>query len=104
MVGSEEITMARETIRTHVVLPKELVEAIDRLVGQRKRSAFVTEAVAEKLQREQLGRALAETAGSLADTDYPEWETQEKISAWVREMRAFDNESTNRKLARFRSS
>jgi metal-responsive CopG/Arc/MetJ family transcriptional regulator len=96
--------MAEDTIRTHVVFPKELVLAVDELVGQRKRSAFVTEAVAEKLERERLGRALAETVGSLAAADYPEWETQEKISAWVREQRAFDNESTNRKLARFTSS
>ncbi|MCD6028750.1 MAG: hypothetical protein K0S78_924, partial [Thermomicrobiales bacterium] len=53
---------------------------------------------------EQLGRALAETAGSLAAEDYPEWETGEKISAWVRKMRDFDSEATDRKLARFRSS
>jgi hypothetical protein len=96
--------MAEDTIRTHVVFPKELVQAMDRLVGQRKRSAFVAEAVAEKLQREQLGRALEETAGSLSDEDYPQWDTPEKISAWVREMRAFDNASTDRKLARFRPS
>lgn len=96
--------MADATIRTHIVFPRDLVDAVDDLVGQRRRSAFVTEAVAEKLQREQLGRALAETAGSLAAEDYPEWETQDKISAWVRETRAFDNESTNRKLARFTSS
>ena len=96
--------MAEDTIRTHIVFPKDLVRAIDQLVGQRKRSAFVAEAVAEKLEREQLGRALAETAGSLSDADYPHWASQEKISAWVREMRAFANESTNRKLARFRSS
>ena|SRR5918996_6373012 len=98
------IIMASETIRTHIVFPKDLVRAIDQLVGQRKRSAFVTEAVAEKLQREQLGRALVETAGSLSNEDYPQWDTPEKISAWVREMRAFDNASTDRKLARFRSS
>lgn len=96
--------MAEQTIRTHIVFPKELVHAVDDLVGQRKRSAFVTAAVAEKLEREQLGRALAETAGSLDPDSHPEWATQEKISAWVREMRAFDNESTDRKLARFTSS
>jgi metal-responsive CopG/Arc/MetJ family transcriptional regulator len=97
-------SMASETIRTHIVFPRDLVDAVDDLVGQRKRSAFVAEAVAEKLQREQLGRALAETAGSLAAEDYPEWETGEKISAWVRKMRDFDSEATDRKLARFRSS
>lgn len=96
--------MADTTIRTHVVFPKELVEAVDELVGQRKRSAFVAEAVAEKVERVRLGRALAETVGSLNAEDYPEWETGEKISAWVREMRTIDNQISNRKLARFRSS
>jgi metal-responsive CopG/Arc/MetJ family transcriptional regulator len=98
------VTMASETIRTHIVFPRDLVDAVDDLVGQRKRSAFVTEAVAEKLERERLGRALERTVGSLDPASHPEWDTPEKISAWVREMRAFDNESTNRKLARFRSS
>ena len=96
--------MASETIRTHIVFPRELVDAVDDLVGQRKRSAFVAEAVAEKVDRERLGRALAQTVGSLNPEDYPEWETGEKISAWVREMRAVDNEISNRKLARFKSS
>ena len=96
--------MAEDTVRTHVVFPKELLQAVDELVGQRKRSAFVTEAVAEKLERERLGRALERTAGSLPADAYPEWETQEMISAWVRESRAFDNEATERKLSRFRPS
>ncbi len=96
--------MAEDTVRTHVMFPKELVRAVDELVGKRKRNAFVTEAVAEKVERERLGRALERTVGSLAPEDYPEWETQEMISAWVRRSRAFDNESTNRKLARVRSS
>ena len=96
--------MADETIRTHIVLPSELVEAIDRLVGQRKRSAFVTQAVAEKLERELLRRALAGTAGALANHTHPEWDTPDKISAWVREMRSIDRDATDRKLSRFRSS
>ena len=96
--------MAEDTIRTHIVFPKALVDAVDDLVGQRKRSAFVAEAVAEKVERERLGRALERTVGSLDRDAHPEWETGEKISAWVREMRAIDNEISNRKLARFRSS
>lgn len=96
--------MADETIRTHIVFPKALVDAVDDLVGQRKRSAFVAEAVAEKVEREHMGRALAETAGSLDPDSHPEWATGEMISAWVRKSRDIDNEISNRKLARFRSS
>jgi hypothetical protein len=83
-----------------MVIPRDLIEEIDRLVGQRKRSAFVVEAIAEKLQRERFGRALAETKGFLSEEAHPEWATPEKTSAWVRALRAVDNEVTNRKLAR----
>jgi predicted transcriptional regulator len=94
--------MASETIRTHVVIPRDLVEAVDRLVGQRKRSAFLVEAIEEKLEREEFGRALAETKGFLPADAYPEWSTPEKTSAWVRELRAVDSEATDRKLSRRR--
>jgi metal-responsive CopG/Arc/MetJ family transcriptional regulator len=90
--------MADETIRTHVVFPKELVEAVDRLVGPRKRSAFLVRAVEEKIDRERLERALATTAGFLAQGTHPEWETPEQVSAWVRELRSLDSDASERKL------
>lgn len=92
--------MAEKIMRTHVVFPKELVEAVDRLVGRRKRSAFVVQAVEEKLAHERLGKALAETRGILAKAAHPEWETPEKTSAWVRELRMLADESTERKIQR----
>jgi metal-responsive CopG/Arc/MetJ family transcriptional regulator len=86
--------MADETIRTHVVFPKELVAAVDRLVGPRKRSAFLVQAVEEKISRERLGRALATTAGFLAEETHPEWETPEQVSAWVHELRSLDRDGS----------
>ena len=86
--------MADEMVRTHVVFPKELVEAVDRLVGPRKRSAFLVQAVEEKVGRERLGRALASTAGFLAEETHPEWETPEQVSAWVRDLRSLDSDSS----------
>ena len=80
--------MAERIARARVAFQKELVAAVDRLVGRRKRSAFVVDAVQEKLEREQLGRALAETRGILDKDSHPEWSTPEKTSAWVRELRA----------------
>jgi metal-responsive CopG/Arc/MetJ family transcriptional regulator len=94
------IDVADETIRTHVVFPKELVEAVDRLVGPRKRSAFLVQAVEEKIDRERLGRALASTAGFLAKETHPEWETPEQVSAWVHELRSLDSDAGERKLDR----
>lgn len=81
------IGMADETVRTHAVFPKVLVEAVDRLVGPRKHSAFLVQAVEEKIGRERLDRALTTTAGFLAEGTHPEWETPEQVSAWVYELR-----------------
>jgi metal-responsive CopG/Arc/MetJ family transcriptional regulator len=76
--------------RVHVVLPDELIEAIDALVGQRRRSQFIAETVAEELRRRRLHAALDEMAGSLADVDIPGWETREAAAAWVRALRDGD--------------
>ena len=92
------MVLADETIRTHVVFPKDLVEAVDRLVGPRKRSAFFVQAVEEKIDREQLGNALTTTAGFLAGETHPEWETPEQVSAWVHELRSTDRDASERKL------
>lgn len=92
--------MLKETVRAHVVLPRDLLEAVDELVGERKRSEFVEAALREKVAHEQLGKALIETAGSLDLADHPEWSTPEKISAWVRAMRDEENEATERAFYR----
>lgn len=90
--------MGKGDFRTHIVLPREVVEDVDRLVGHRRRSQFMAEAVREKLRREQLVTALDATAGALKDVDIPHWATPERTSAWVRELRREDNEATERKL------
>lgn len=93
--------MLKDDVRTHVVLPRAVVEDVDRLVGHRGRSRFVAEAIQEKLRRENLRAALRETAGSISTADYPEWETPEKVSEWVRRLRREDDEATERKLRRW---
>ena len=47
-------------VRTHFIAPKELIEEVDKLVGPRRRSEFLTEATAEKLKREKLLRLTRE--------------------------------------------
>lgn len=86
--------MPKEVVRTHVVVPKELVESVDEIVRARHRSEFFAEAVEEKLRRIKLLRAAEKFAGSLKDVDIPGWETPEPTSAWVREIR----EEADRKL------
>jgi predicted transcriptional regulator len=83
--------MAQEAIRTHVVLPKELVRSIDEVAGRRRRSQFVAEAVAEKLARTRRAIVLKEAAGALAGRDVPGWESTEAAIEWVRRSRAADD-------------
>jgi metal-responsive CopG/Arc/MetJ family transcriptional regulator len=85
-------------MRTHVVLPAELVKEIDRVAGARRRSRFVEEAVRRHLRREALSAALDQTAGVLKSADYPEWESPDAVSAWVREQRREDEARPVRKL------
>lgn len=83
-------------MRAHVILAEEVVASVDKLVGKRRRSRFIEDAVKEKLERERLGKALKATAGILRDDAYPEWSTSEKVSEWVRISRQEDEERTRR--------
>ncbi|CAN5340181.1 hypothetical protein BH20ACT5_BH20ACT5_05450 [soil metagenome] len=73
--------------RTHVILDDEVIDAIDKLVGQRGRSRFLEAAAREKLDRAALDRALESSAGAVTSKDYPEFEDQAAINAWVRSQR-----------------
>ena len=78
-------------VRTHVVLPEELVHALNKEVGKGKRNQFIEQAIREKLKRETLLSALKMTAGVLSAKEHPEWTTGEDVAAWVRESRILDD-------------
>jgi len=73
------------TKRTHVVLAEELVEDIDRLVGRRQRSRFLTEAAEKELMRRRQIEALKAAAGAWKDKNHPE--LKRGSARWVRKMR-----------------
>lgn len=79
-----------EMTRTHVVLPKALVDEVDRLVGPRHRSEFLAAAAEKELRHRRLLEAARAAAGSLTGVDIPDWETSESAAAWVRKLRAAD--------------
>lgn len=81
-----------KTHRTNVVIPADLVAEVDRLVGPRRRSAFLSQAAAEKVHQLKLVAAAHAAAGALAAVDIPGWETPDAASAWVRGLRAADEE------------
>lgn len=71
--------------RKHVVLAEKLVKDIDRLVGPRRRSTFLTEAAEEKLMRLRQIAALKAAAGAWKDQDHPE--LKQGSEKWVRKLR-----------------
>jgi hypothetical protein len=88
--------MPGEVIRAHVLMPRETVEAIDRVVGRRGRSRFVADAAEEKLRRLRLLAAADRIAGSLANVDTPGWNTPAEVLDWVRGQRRADEDPAQR--------
>ena len=78
--------MTHVLTRTHFIAPKDLIKEVDRLVGPRRRSKFLTEATMEKLKREKLLRATRD-AMKLPAVHEPGWETPDAVSKWVHDIR-----------------
>lgn len=75
----------RMNVRTNLMLPQELVAAIDEVAGPRGRSHYVAEVLARQIRRDQWYAAAKATAG--AWKDHPLFPTDESVVAWVREGR-----------------
>jgi Arc/MetJ family transcription regulator len=74
-------------VRLHINLDDALVAELDRLVGPRRRSAFVASAVQAALEDAQRWELIESSFGSIPDTGH-EWD--EDPAAWVREQRYAD--------------
>ena len=83
-------------MRTQVILPEDLVDAMDKEAGKGKRSQFIEEAIREKLRIDALRAALEATAGAFSASDHPHWDTPEKVASWVRESRRQSDERIDR--------
>ena len=83
------MSVTKSTRRAHVVLPVDLIAAIDKLVGKRGRSAFLAELARDEVQRRQQREAIRAAAGAWKDEDHPE--LAQGAYAWVREIRDLDN-------------
>lgn len=73
-------------VRTNLLLPKELVDEVDRFAGPRGRSRYVAEALEARLARDRRWEAFHEAAG--AWKDHPLFPTSEAVQEWVRAGRA----------------
>ena len=85
-------------MRTHVILPEDLVRSVDALAGKGKRSQFIEEAIREKVRIDTLRAALKATAGAFSAKDHPHRDTPEKVASWVRESRR----ESDKRIDRFR--
>ncbi len=81
--------------RTHVVIPAEVVSAIDVVVGKRGRSRFLVRAAERELRRLEQAKALVVAAGSWRDADHPE--LKRGAAAWVRRLRREGEKRLRRK-------
>ncbi len=78
----------RMNVRTNLLLPKDLVEEVDRFAGERGRSRYVAEALRQRLKRDRLREMIDTTAGAWSADEYPEFATSELVVDWVRARRA----------------
>jgi hypothetical protein len=74
------------TVRAHVVLPAELVNEIDELVGPRGRSAFLVEIATEAIKRRKLKAFLQRKEPAWTDENHPDIADM-GAAAWVRAQR-----------------
>ncbi len=76
--------------KAHVILPIEVVADIDKLVGKRGRSAFLTEIAQREIKIHRQCEVLCETAGAWKSEDHPA--LAQGAAAWVRQIRSLDHE------------
>jgi Arc/MetJ-type ribon-helix-helix transcriptional regulator len=83
-------------VRTHVLLPEDLVREIDALVGPRGRSAFLVETARGAVRRRKLVDFLSSDEPTWKDENHPE--LAEGAAQWVRKLRAESERATRRRL------
>jgi len=83
-----------ETLKTNVVLPKDLIKHIDEVAGRRRRSEFLTQAAKEKLARMRFERAADKAFGSWKDENHLDIVSDEDMEGYLRRIR----EATNKRI------
>lgn len=84
--------------RIHVVIPESLAREINRFVGVRGRSQFLTRAAERELQRLRMLQALKRAAGSWNPKDHPE--LRRGAARWVAKLRKLDERISRKRIRR----
>jgi Arc/MetJ-type ribon-helix-helix transcriptional regulator len=74
-------------MRLHISIPDELVAELDRAVGERQRSSYISHAVRFALDEDRRRSALRASLGSIEDFGH-EWD--DDPAEWVRRQRSDD--------------
>jgi metal-responsive CopG/Arc/MetJ family transcriptional regulator len=74
-------------MRLHITLDDDIVKRLDRRVGRRRRSSFISETVRRALEDEQRWEDIEAGLGTLAGGEH-EWDADP--AAWVRTQRYGD--------------
>ena len=75
-------------IATNITLPKDLVRELDAFAGHRNRSAFIEDAIRDRLRRERVRRAFESVRGAWAGKGPAVWDEPDGVARWVRKLRA----------------
>ena len=74
-------------MRVHINLEEDLVRELDDLVGPRRRSSFVSEAIRKAVDQERRWRLMRSAIGSISDEGHP-WDPD--VAKWVHDSRRED--------------
>ena len=85
--------------RAHVIVEEEILKDIDRLVGKKKRSSFISNAAKKELQRLNQLSVLRRLKGAWKDEDHTELQGRDGTYKWVRKLRQEDEKILRKKLA-----
>jgi len=85
--------------RTHVIIEEDIVKEIDRLVGKKKRSSFISEATKKELKKLKQLSVIKKFRGVWKDEDHPELAGKDGTYKWLRKLRSEDEKILRKKLA-----
>ncbi|MGD0012133.1 MAG: hypothetical protein ABSE93_26780 [Terriglobia bacterium] len=84
--------------KTHVALLQTHPAEIDALVGERKRSALLSEVAAREVRRHRLLEVLNRDAPVWDPADHPDIEEAGGAAAWVRKLRHEAEKASRRRM------
>ncbi|MCL5935582.1 MAG: hypothetical protein ACOY35_12825 [Bacillota bacterium] len=77
-----------KTKLTPIRFPVDLLDDLDKYIGDGQKSKFIIEATRKELTKIKQQKALLNTAGLLKEEEYPEFSSSDSVYKWVRELRA----------------